>query len=72
MRAIIIEEERFTEILDLMKLKSYELIKTPSTFQQIGVSISRSTWEAAIKDVHRCMHYHFVKWAQSHGASCKK
>jgi len=71
MKAIIIEEERFAEIAELMKLKAMEL-KEENTFQQIGVSISKPAWGAAINEVHRSMHYQFVTWAQSHGASCIK
>jgi hypothetical protein len=67
MKAIIIEEERFKEILELMKLESYELKK--SNIAEIH-NIDDSTWQEAIRQVHRSMHYHFVKWAQSHGASC--
>jgi hypothetical protein len=67
MKAIIIEEERFKEILELMKLESYKL-KESNEAERLG--IDKSIWEEAIRAVHRNMHYYFVRWAQSHGASC--
>ncbi len=70
MRVIIIEEERFTEICELMKLKCSEHAKNSNTPERMGWS--REVWEAAMDEAHRTCHYYFVKWAQSHGASCTK
>ncbi len=71
MKAIIIEEERFTEICDLMKLNAMELKDSNcNTPERLG--FSKECWSAAINEVHRSMHYYFVTWAQSHGASCTK
>lgn len=59
MKVIIIEEPRFKEILDRLKLEAERFaIDKP---QDIG---------QAIKDTQRLLHYHLVKWMQSHGASC--
>lgn len=44
MRAIIIEEDRFTDLTDALRLRE--------------------------TDKRREMHFEFVRWAQSHGASC--
>ena len=70
MRAILIEEERFTEILDFMTLKANEIAEDSSTMERLG--FDKSLWSSAAREVHRMMHYHFVRWAQSHGASCTK
>lgn len=71
MRAIIIEEDRFVEVLELMKadakaaashsLLNYELKDANLTKPQI---------EAMAEAISRKMTYVFVTWAQSHGARC--
>ena len=68
MRAILIEEERFTEILDYMKLKCREIADgvPPSP------DVNQIVWRSAVDMAHQAIHYHFVRWAQSHGASCTK
>jgi hypothetical protein len=68
MRAIIIEEDRFVEILDLMKLEAMTLSEHSNTAERMGWD--KSIWKAAVDEVHRSMHFHFVRWAQSHGAKC--
>ena len=70
MRAIIIEEERFTEILDFMELKAKEMAVESNEPERLG--FDKDLWRIAVTDAHRLMHYHFVRWAQSHGASCTK
>jgi len=70
MKAIIIEEERFVEITELMKLKALQLKTKSNTPGREG--IPQHVWDAAIDEVHRNMNYHFVSWAQSQGASCVK
>lgn len=67
MRAIIIEEERFTEVLDLLRLKALQL-KDSNTPERI--QCPQNAWNAAVEEVARTLHYHFVRWAQKHGASC--
>jgi hypothetical protein len=68
MRAIIIEEERFTEILDFMKMKCHEIADGASPIPEAD----QITWRKAVDAAHQAMHYYFVRWAQSHGASCTK
>ena len=71
MRAIIIEEERFTEVLALMRSRALEqgsncwhhAIRerykiTDEEMRQLG------------EEMFRSINYEFVRWAQSHGASC--
>lgn len=67
MKAIIIEEDRFVEIRELLELEAMKL-KESFAFQSTGAS--KQVWEAAVTEVYRSMNYHFVTWAQSHGASC--
>jgi hypothetical protein len=67
MKAIIIEEERFTEVLDLMKKAAMDAAKYPHDKPEY---IPQKDWEAALESAHRAIHYTFVRWAQSHGASC--
>lgn len=70
MRAIIIEETRFKEILDYMSLKAKEMGETSGEAERLGVPAD--VWATAVHNAHRMMHYEFVTWAQSHGASCTK
>ena len=60
MKAIIIEEERFKEICTLLDYEAKQLISRETDMVK----------QAAIDAAHRSFHYHFVSWAQSHGASC--
>jgi len=60
MKAIIIEEFRFKEIAEKMKYESERMINKSE----------HEIEKRMIEDVHKCLHYHFVEWAQSHGASC--
>lgn len=68
MRAIIIEEERFAEICVAMK-HEVEAIAARTDYAE-NAGVSKEAWKAACDDIHRSMHFHFVRWAQSHGASC--
>lgn len=68
MKAIIIEEDRFGEITALLRAEAVQLGNDSSTPERLGWD--RSVWRAAVDEAHRSMHFHFVRWAQSHGASC--
>ena len=67
MRAIIIEEQRFTDFLELLRLKSDDLKKS-NTPTRLGWD--KQIWNAAVDGAHRELQYKFVEWARSHGASC--
>ena len=60
MRAIIIEEDRFFEIRKLMEYECERLIGDPHS----------ADFENGVKAAARTINYHFVRWAQSHGAPC--
>jgi len=67
MKAIIIEEARFAEICALMKARVEESVK----FSHHKPSdLTDEQWGAALRAAHATIHYTFVQWAQSHGASC--
>ena len=70
MRAIIIEEERFTEICNLMKAEALATGNNGYLKQQTG--LTKDQIQFAADEIHRAIHFHFVRWAQSHGASCTK
>jgi len=59
MKAIIIEEERFIEILETLKYEVEKMISEGSS----------SSYQKGIREAHRNFHHHLVKWMQSHGAS---
>jgi uncharacterized Fe-S cluster-containing protein len=69
MKAIIIEEERFTEVCDLMKAQVLESTKY-SQYKPEGLTTAQ--WQQALEAAHGTINYVFVRWAQSHGASCTK
>lgn len=67
MRAIIIEEERFVEILELLRAKCDE--RATAHFQKESGMTAEQI--AFAKDaIFRTFNLHFVQWAQSHGARC--
>lgn len=70
MKAIIIEETRFKEICDLMESKAKDLKNTSPSPERLR--ISKETFGIIANEVHGAIHYEFVTWAQSHGASCIK
>lgn len=69
MRAIIIEEDRFSDLLDALRLREMEMRTSPAA-ETLG--ISAQAWNAALSEARKQFHYEFVRWAQSHGASCVK
>ena len=69
MRAIIIEEDRFIDFTDAMKLRESDK-RNDNTAERLGWPIN--VWHEALNQARREMHFEFVRWAQSHGASCVK
>lgn len=67
MKAIIIEEDRFAEISAKLILEKESLYHS-STPQRCGWD--KQMWPAAVDEAHRQFHFHWVRWAQSQGASC--
>jgi hypothetical protein len=69
MKAIIIEEDRFTDLTTALSLEKAEMGgPTDNTAERMGWD--KVLWRAALDEAHRRYHFHFVRWAQSHGASC--
>lgn len=68
MKVILIEEDRFAEIAKLMKHEVAEsAAKYPQGFPE---GMTKEQRVNLAENIHRCAHFHFVRWAQSHGASC--
>lgn len=67
MRAIIIEEDRFNDLTESLRLKEVDS-RCDSTAERLGWPID--IWHSALDQARREMHFEFVRWAQSHGASC--
>lgn len=65
MKVILIEEERFAEILQIMEMAA------KSTSHTIA-ALSEQQMKFASDAIFRSINYEFVRWAQSHGASCVK
>jgi hypothetical protein len=68
MRAIIIEEERFAEVRDLMEKAASELHANAYLLQKCGLTPEQAKFAA--DELFRSINFVFVRWAQSHGASC--
>jgi len=69
MRAIIIEEDRFVEVRDLME-KAATQLHTNSFLRVQCPKLTEAEIKAAANEMFRAINYEFVRWAQSHGASC--
>lgn len=67
MKAIIIEEDRFVDLTNNLKLAREDL-RVYNTQQRLN--IDKDIWSMALDEAHRRYHYEVVRWAQSHGASC--
>ena len=71
MRAIIIEEERFTELLDLLRAKINEDdVFMLRELEVMGIQMTPDQRKTFRESLFRQFNYVFVRWAQSHGASC--
>jgi len=70
MKAIIIEEVRFVEILESLKYESERMVHSSNAPERLGVS--KQVWSVAVHEVHSNFHYHLVRWMQGHGASCTR
>lgn len=69
MRAIIIEEDRFNDLTETLRLRELDK-RCDNTAERLGWPIN--VWHEALNQARREMHFEFVRWAQSHGASCVK
>jgi len=69
MRAIIIEEERFAELVVLLKAKCTGVdVFTLREAETLGIPVEKL--KPLLESMFRTFNYEFVRWAQSHGASC--
>lgn len=66
MKAIIIEEERFVEILDLLRHQ----VKEKAQEYHFDDPIKNGIAKQATEDCGRLINYYLVRWMQSHGAKC--
>lgn len=71
MRAVIIEDDRFAELVETLELQKASLAKNGGNFlARKPEGMDQAHWESVIQDVHKAFHCTFVRWAQSHGARC--
>ncbi len=70
MKAIIIEEDRFAEVCDAMKAAA--IAQSENAYLCQHTNLTRQQVKYAADEIHRGIHMVFVRWAQSHGASCVK
>lgn len=68
MKVILIEEERFAEVMQLLRAEC--LAMRDNGYLQQQTSLTPQQIQFAADEMFRCFNYHFVRWAQSHGASC--
>lgn len=69
MRVIMIEEDRFLDLTNALKLCELDK-RNNNTAERLGWD--KAIWQAALEEARREFHFEFVRWAQSHGASCVK
>jgi hypothetical protein len=67
-KVIQIEADRFAEVATLMEFEADSCAQSPHLQQCTGLTAEQLA--PIIDQVHRVIHFHFVRWAQSHGASC--
>lgn len=71
MRAVIIEDDRFAELVETLALQKADLATNGTNFlTHKPDGMEQAKWEGLIQDVHHAFHCTFVRWAQSHGARC--
>lgn len=71
MRAIIIEEDRFVEVLELMRADAKGIAEHSLLGYDLkDAKLSKAQLEAMSDSIARAMTLSFVRWAQSHGARC--
>jgi len=68
MKVILIEEERFAEVAALIRLECLKTVENGYLKQHTGLTESQIKFAA--DEMFRAFNFHFVRWAQSHGASC--
>jgi hypothetical protein len=66
MRAIILKDEDFKNLLQTLELEQY---KGSHGRTETTKDISEAAWNAMRSDIHRWFHYHVVNWSQKHGAT---
>ena len=69
MKAIIIEEDRFNDLTTTLELER-ERLGGPMDNTAERMGWDKAIWRSALEEAHRRYHFHFTRWAQSHGASC--
>lgn len=67
MRVILIEEDRFVDFTNALRLVESDK-RNDNTAERLKWDLN--IWHAALDEARRTYHYEFVRWAQSHGASC--
>jgi len=69
MKVILIEEDRFCDLTAALELRAEVASGVrDSTAERMGWP--DDMWKSAVAEARRQMHFEFVRWAQSHGASC--
>lgn len=67
MKVILIEEARFPEVIDLMKARADKIDRS---FVGDAAGLTDQQIRFVAEAVFRAVNFEFVRWAQSHGASC--
>lgn len=67
MRVILIEEDRFHDLTEKLRLHESDS-RNDNTCERLGWP--KNIWHEALAHARKEMHCEFVRWAQSHGASC--
>jgi len=70
MKVILIEEARFAEVMTL--IRSECLAMPDNCYLRQHTGLTEQQVKFAADEMFRKFNFHFVRWAQSHGASCVK
>jgi hypothetical protein len=66
-KVILIDEDRFNDLTDRLLIREQDSNNVPHGRPE---GCSTQVWKAALDSARREMHFEFVRWAQSHGATC--
>jgi hypothetical protein len=69
LKVILIEEDHLVEFGKMMQLREHQKqTGQDNTAERLGWDIQM--WHSALNQARKEFHFEFVRWAQSHGASC--
>lgn len=67
MKVILIQESRFADLLDLLKLRAHEEKQDGGKAERLG--ISKQAYAEIVDEAYRSINYALCRWMRDEGAS---